>query len=192
MIYAGFWIRFIAMIVDVLIMFIPAIAINAAIPYVGSFLCSVMYYPIFEASPLKATPGKIIMGLSVVNATGGQITFKQSFIRYFMKTVSAVIMGIGYFMNLFTAKRQTLHDMVAEVYVIKAAAPKDLNYFDTWVDTVKSLFGALSNDNKQVYNQPSENKSSIQSLEELHRLFQSGVITQQDYDSKKAELLSKI
>ncbi len=191
MIYAGFWIRFAAMIVDVVIMFIPAIAINAAIPYVGSFLCSVMYYPIFEASPLKATPGKIIMGLSVVNAAGGQITFKQSFIRYFMKTVSALILGIGYFMNLFTEKKQTLHDMVAEVYVIKAAAP-NLNYFDTWVDTIKNLFAVLSNDNKQVYNQPSENKSSIQSLEELHRLFQSGVITQQDYDAKKAELLSKI
>lgn len=191
MIYAGFWIRFAAMMVDVLIMFIPAIAINAAIPYVGSFLCSVMYYPIFEASPLKATPGKVVMGLLVVNSTGEKITFKQSFIRYFMKTVSALIMGIGYFMNLFTAKRQTLHDMVADVYVIKAEAP-ELNYFDTWVDTVKNLFGALSNDNKQVYNQPADNKNSIQSLEELHRLFQSGVITQQDYDAKKEELLKKI
>ncbi len=192
MIYAGFWIRFAAMIVDVIIMFIPAIAINAAIPYVGSFLCSVMYYPIFEASPLKATPGKIIMGLSVVNATGGQVTFKQAFIRYFMKTVSALILGIGYLMNLFTEKKQTLHDMAAEVYVVKAAAPKDLNYFDTWVDTIKNLFAVLSNDNKQVYNQTSDNKTSIQSLEELHRLFQSGVITQQDYDAKKAELLKKI
>ena len=158
MIYAGFWRRFAAMMIDVVIMFIPAIAINAAIPYVGSLMCSVMYYPIFEASPLKATPGKVLMGLLVVNSAGEKITFKQSFIRYFMKTVSALIMGIGYFMNLFTEKRQTLHDMVAQVYVVKAAAPTDLNYFDTWVDTVKNLFAVLSNDNKQVYNQPPENK----------------------------------
>ena len=81
---------------------------------------------------------------------------------------------------------------VAQVYVVKAAAPTDLNYFDTWVDTIKNLFAVLSNDNKQVFNQPTENKNSIQSLEELHRLFQSGIITQQDYDAKKEELLKKI
>ena len=192
MIYAGFWRRYVAAMIDALIMAIPMVALDSVVPFAGTFLFSVLYYPIFEASPLKATIGKVIMGLSVVNATGGQITFKQSFIRYFMKYVSAIILFIGYFMNLFTEKKQTLHDMVAQVYVIKSAAPKDLNYFDTWVDTTKNLFAVLSNDSKQVYNQTSENKTSIQSLEELHRLFQSGVITQQDYDAKKEEILKKI
>ena len=158
MIYAGFWRRYIAVMIDALILIIPMVALDSLVPFAGTLLFSVLYYPILEASPLKATIGKVFMGLSVVNVTGGQITFKQSFIRYFMKTVSAVIFCIGYFMNLFTEKRQTLHDMVAQVYVVKAAAPTDLNYFDVWVDTVKNLFAVLSNDNKQVYNQPTENK----------------------------------
>lgn len=158
MIYAGFWRRFAALTIDMLILFIPTMAIDAVVPFLGTLLFSILYYPVLESSPLKATIGKVIMGIIVVNTSGEKISFKQAFIRYFMKTVSALILCIGYLMNLFTDKRQTLHDMVANVYVIKGKATVEDNYFDIWFDNLKRLFAKLSNDDKQVYNQAPEKK----------------------------------
>lgn len=45
---------------------------------------------------------------------GGQIPFGRATIRYFGKILRSPIFCIGYLMAGFTAKKQALHDIIAE------------------------------------------------------------------------------
>ncbi|AZZ38196.1 hypothetical protein CIK05_15770 [Bdellovibrio sp. qaytius] len=205
MVYAGFWRRFVALFIDALIMLIPAWILGTLIPYAGGIVLGVLYKPVFEASPLMGTPGKAMMGMIVVSETGQRLTIKQAYIRYFCSILSGFVLGIGYFMNLFTAKRQTLHDMIAESVVINQAAP-DLNYFQVWLAEAKVIFNRLSGDAKDVSNAASTVSSvntaptsvSAQAadvskaIDELHKLYQSGALSEVEYSAKKQELLNKI
>ena len=200
MVYSGFWRRFVASFLDGLIMLIPAWILGMLLPYVGGIILGLIYKPVFEASALKGTPGKAMMGMVVLSESGERLTLKQAYIRYFCSILSGLVLCIGYLMNLFTAKRQTLHDMIAESVVVNQESP-DLNYFQVWKSEMKVLFNRLSGDTTTVSNAASSISStsiSAQSadvskaIEDLHRLFQSGALSQAEYDAKKQELLSKI
>lgn len=199
MVYSGFWRRFVAAFLDGLIMLIPAWLLGILVPYVGGVILGLLYKPVFEASALKGTPGKAMMGMVVVSETGERLTLKQAYIRYFCSILSGLVLCIGYLMNLFTAKRQTLHDMIAECVVINQEPP-DLNYFQVWKQEIKVLFNRLSGDAAPVSNSPNSVSNSIsaqsadvsKAIEDLHRLYQSGALSQAEYDAKKQELLSKI
>lgn len=199
MVYSGFWRRFVALFLDNLIMLIPAMLMGWLIPYAGGFLIAILYKPVFEASPLMGTPGKAMMGMVVVSESGARLTVKQAFIRYFCSILSGFVLFIGYFMNLFTAKRQTLHDIIAESVVINQEPP-NLNYFQVWLDQTKLLFQRLSGDAPVSNNMTNGSTSSLslqsgevsKAIEDLHRLYQSGAISQAEYEAKKQELLGKI
>src|SRR4051812_22898895 len=118
MIYAGFWRRFVAKMIDQIIICIPWIAIAMLLQahilgQIVGVLIGIFYFPLFEASSLKATPGKAIMNMAVLTEAGSQLSIGQAFIRFFTGYLSGAILCIGYLMNLFTEKRQTLHDMIA-------------------------------------------------------------------------------
>lgn len=199
MVYSGFWRRFVASFLDGLIMLIPAWLLGILVPYVGGIILGLLYKPVFEASALKGTPGKAMMGMIVVSETGERLTLKQAYIRYFCSILSGLVLCIGYLMNLFTAKRQTLHDMIAECVVINQEPP-DLNYFQVWKQEIKILFNRLSGDAAPIANAANSVSNSIsaqsadvsKAIEDLHRLYQSGALSQAEYDAKKQELLNKI
>ncbi|MFZ4404351.1 MAG: RDD family protein [Pseudobdellovibrionaceae bacterium] len=181
--YAGFWHRFFALLIDGFIIIIPTVIFNSIIPVAGALLASVFYKPFFESSALQATPGKAILGLQVVNLAGQRISFKQSFLRFVMSFVSSAIMMLGYIISIFTDKRQTLHDLVAGTLVIRKAS-SEINYLDAWFSEVKSIF-AFSNAKP-----PTTNPNHP--LEELHQLFTKGLITEAEYQDKKAEILKRL
>lgn len=187
MVYSGFWRRFVAMLLDCLIVLIPTALFGTLIPYAGGLIFGLIYKPVFEASALKATPGKAMLGMIVVSETGERLTIKQSYIRYFVSILSGFVLCIGYLMNLFTAKRQTLHDMIAECVVINSQAP-NLNYFQVWLAEIKVLFNRLSGD-ALADSSPSDVSKAI---DDLHKLYQSGALTEAEYTAKKQELLKKI
>lgn len=145
--YSGFWRRFIAYLIDALILSIPALLAGGTFRHFGfsigmNVLLGFFYYPFFDSSALKGTPGKALMGMVVLTEQGERVSFRAAAIRFFMKYISAVILNIGYFMQLFTQKRQTLHDMIAETVVVDRESP-DLNYFTVWKDQVKEVFNRL-------------------------------------------------
>ena len=199
--YAGFWRRFAASVIDAIIVWIPAIVLNYLVPFVGGFIVSLFYKPIFESSAMMATPGKSIMGLTVVSEKGERLTLQQAYIRFFCSLLSAFVLMIGYLMNLFTAKRQTLHDMIAESVVINQRPP-EMNYFDAWTAQMKNLINRISGDapTTTVYGSSSQSAQSLsaqtsdvtKAIEDLHKLLQSGAISQEEYEAKKKEYLSKI
>jgi uncharacterized RDD family membrane protein YckC len=183
MIYAGFWRRVAASLIDAIIIIIPTALINMVIPFVG-IITTLIYKPVFESSILQATPGKAIMGICVADENGDRINFKMAFIRYLTSFLSGLSFGVGYLMSIFTEKKQSLHDLIARTIVIKSE-PSDLNYFTVWLDQIKKI---LDFDESEV----TKDSSATEKLETLHKLLQSGAITQSEYDEKKAELLKRI
>lgn len=135
--YAGFWRRVLAYILDVLIVdivmtFIGVIAALAVgktseewAPYfmgwawIMALLLYWLYFAIFESSKLQATPGKLALGLSVTDVRSRRIGFGRATGRYFAKFLSSLILGIGYMMAGWTSRKQALHDMIAGTCVVR-------------------------------------------------------------------------
>jgi uncharacterized RDD family membrane protein YckC len=147
--YGGFWRRFWAGTIDVALEATGALVVTFAIDFVlarvGGMLGyersiskvaagmayilvlsvgSWLYCAFAESSPRRATIGKRIMGLQVVTANGGQVSFGQATIRHLMKFLSLFSAGFGFIMAVWTKRRQALHDMPSDCIVIRVPREK--------------------------------------------------------------------
>lgn len=120
--YAGFWTRFGAYIIDMLVLLIPYLIIVAITgDFVGLLLAILLfwaYFAYFESSEKQATLGKQALGLMVIDLNGNRLDFTKATIRYFSKLIFGGILLIGYILIGFTEKKQGLHDMIAGTFVI--------------------------------------------------------------------------
>ncbi len=135
--YAGFWLRFFAIMIDVfvliiltfLLMFLVAssftiIDVNlryGVVEIIGNSLTIIsfwLYFTILESSTWQATIGKNMMGLIVTDEYGNRINFLQANIRYWSKLLSSIGL-IGFLMAAITEKKQGLHDIIANTLVIR-------------------------------------------------------------------------
>jgi uncharacterized RDD family membrane protein YckC len=122
-VYAGFWLRFVALIVDsfilnvafFLIRTLTSTGVYLLVGLVGNWL----YYSLLESSEYQATIGKMALGIRVTDEAGNRISFGRATGRYFAKILSALIIGIGFIMAGFTSRKQGLHDLLAETLVVK-------------------------------------------------------------------------
>lgn len=143
---AGFWIRFLAFMIDGIIL--SVISIGIFIPVMGVIMASIppgpleetlsgvhfagfgvaylvvlgmqaAYFVLQHASKHKATLGMRLCGIQVVNYDYKQLSKKQAFIRYLGYILSGMTFYIGFLMIAFTRKKQGLHDMVAKTYKIR-------------------------------------------------------------------------
>lgn len=121
--YAGFWNRFVAFLIDwVMLAIISAIVNFIFSEYIAGAIGLVLgwlYFAGMESSVRQATIGKSAMGLSVTGLDGERISFLRATGRYFAKILSAAILFIGYIMAAFTARKQALHDILASTLVLK-------------------------------------------------------------------------
>ena len=119
-VYATFWTRFAAALIDTLILLIPNLILRA-LPG-GGVLIIIMYWLYFalqESGPKMATLGKKAMHIKVTDLSNNRITFGQATGRYFGKIISFLILFIGYFMMLWDERKQTLHDKMANTLVVQ-------------------------------------------------------------------------
>lgn len=79
-----------------------------------------LYYAIGESSRWQATPGKRMLGLQVVDGRGERIGFTRASVRYFGQYLSVLMVGIGFLMAGWTARKQALHDFIADCCVVRA------------------------------------------------------------------------
>ena len=129
--YGDFWKRLAAFVIDgffltVMLEIVFAVAGSLidefsalAISNFIGFIIVPHYFALFESSAYQATLGKRIMGLCVVSEEGKRISLNQAMFRWIMKYKSAVLFMVGFLMQPFTAKKQTLHDMRAGTIVVK-------------------------------------------------------------------------
>ena len=146
-IYAGFWWRFLAYVIDSLIVsvvFVPlgiilGVGMGASgadensplLPVVNlglngfQILVMWLYHAFLESSEWQGTIGKKVCGLRVTDMNGYRISFGRATGRYFGMILSGMICAIGYIMVAFTEKKQGLHDMLASTLVLKGPAVPD-------------------------------------------------------------------
>ncbi|CEG21274.1 RDD family protein [Planococcus massiliensis] len=146
--YAGFWIRFIANLIDGIILGIPIFIVDQVIfkqvtgmteeqyyalnelstagappsylwySFLFTTLAGILYYGILTSSKKQATFGKMAMGIKVVDANGQRMGFLRSAIRYLGYIPSGFLLFFGYIMIAFTEKKRGLHDYIANSYVV--------------------------------------------------------------------------
>ncbi len=144
--FAGFWMRFLAFVIDHFILSfggfllaLPIILILGLASSAGSpraaeefFGASVMlllfplnilmnwlYEAAFTSSARQATPGKMALSLVVTDLAGGRISFGRATGRFFGRYLSSFTLLIGYLIQPFTEKRQALHDLLAGTLVLR-------------------------------------------------------------------------
>jgi uncharacterized RDD family membrane protein YckC len=132
--YGGFWIRFVAYLIDGILLSIvfgvvgSAFGINIFAPdwehydptsNLISLVIGLLYFALLESSERGATVGKMAMGLRVVTSDGQRLSFMNAVGRYFAKALSALIFCIGFIMIAFTERKRGLHDIIAGTLVIK-------------------------------------------------------------------------
>lgn len=77
-------------------------------------------YVVFYQGSTGQTLGKKVMGIRVVDSSGSKPSYMTFFLRDVIgKTVSSIILGIGYLMVLWDGKKQGLHDKIAGTYVVR-------------------------------------------------------------------------
>ena len=142
LVYAGFWIRFLAKFLDGMIqgsIGIVGIIIMMVLVGVitveeggGSWLTGLImniyqlfsfvfgvFYTTFFLGKFSATPGKMICGLKVVTSDGGRVSYPRALGRHFAEWLSSLILMIGYIMAAFDEEKRALHDRICDTRVIK-------------------------------------------------------------------------
>jgi uncharacterized RDD family membrane protein YckC len=146
--YGGFWIRFVAILIDGAILFTVSMLLNvigalffvkgagarapaAMVAYSGALLAyqGIMFlvnvtlglsYTVFFLTRYGATPGKMVLRLKVITTRGGPISAPLAVGRFFANYVSALTLGIGYIMAGIDEQKRALHDRVCDTRVIYA------------------------------------------------------------------------
>jgi uncharacterized RDD family membrane protein YckC len=140
--YGGFWIRFAALFVDSMILFVVSFLLDTIILGVTGLkekltpnnlaqmllvqgllallnLVIRVAYETWFVGKFGATPGKMACRLKVVTPDGGPVSYARAFGRSLGKILSGLILGIGYLMAAFDDQKRTLHDRICDTRVIK-------------------------------------------------------------------------
>ncbi|HEX4075837.1 MAG TPA: RDD family protein [Candidatus Acidoferrales bacterium] len=143
-IYAGFWIRGLAYLIDWFLIAIVSVSVIlgplmglGAIPANASytwfmalnrqtiairlliFMLSWLYFALLESSAWQATIAKKALGLVVADLEGRRVTFTRASYRYLGKLVFGTIFYFGFLFATFTPRKQALHDILAKSLVLK-------------------------------------------------------------------------
>lgn len=118
--YAGFWWRFLALLLDALVLGVVfRLLFGMGDPGAGCLVVAWLYFALSESSRWQGTLGKRACGLLVIDTDTNSITFARATGRHFAKYVSALTLGVGFAMAAFTERRQALHDIIAHTLVVR-------------------------------------------------------------------------
>ena len=153
--YTGFWVRFIAQIVDILLLLLillPMFIIlsydtsfsyityfmddywdyfydyspfTIYIDYVLPFLITMLFWILFQA-----TPGKIAFRAKIVDAkTGKKPSVGQYIIRYLGYIPATLFLGLGILWIAFDKRKQGWHDKLAGTVVVRNKNKEEVKFY---------------------------------------------------------------
>lgn len=143
--YGGFWRRFVAVLIDNILLWIVLFPLRWAMLTMGAVSGLGNYqirpvdalwmsfwswatllswsveiiYSVYFISQKGATLGKMLMGMKVVTASGGPVSVGRALGRFFARYLSALIFFIGYIMAAFDDQKRALHDHICNTRVIR-------------------------------------------------------------------------
>lgn len=148
--YGGFWIRFLATIIDTAVVMVVTALIGVVLKvpkgvisemvfgdelYLSThplyslllIIVGILYFVGLPATPWRGTVGKKVLGLEIVDTNGDTISIFRSIIRNIARIFSSLLLGLGYVIAAFHPKKRALHDLIANTYVIDVG--KQMSYY---------------------------------------------------------------
>jgi len=153
--YGGFWRRLFAFLIDEVILYFvslilfligllalglkgnmmgrllsslgdPAhgIGVFALLYIAASLLAGMIYFTGFHGIAGR-TPGKMLLGLRVIQASGDPITPGIAFLRWVGYLISGPFFGLGFLWVAFDGRKQGWHDKIAATLVIRDRSDSD-------------------------------------------------------------------
>jgi uncharacterized RDD family membrane protein YckC len=140
LLYAGFWIRFVAKFIDGLIVgvvfFAPAMIImfrsratGGPPDLINELMVNLVFnlastvvmtvYNTFFVGKFGASPGKMAVGLRIVTSDGGRVSYARALGRSLAEILSGIVCYIGYIIAAFDGQKRTLHDHICDTRVIR-------------------------------------------------------------------------
>lgn len=134
--YAGFWVRFGAVLIDAALLMVITVPLivwiygwgyygdgkliagpaDFLINWVAPAIGTVLFWRIWQA-----TPGKAMLSLRVVDADSGKrLSVGQAAVRYLCYIISMLPLCLGFIWVAFDRKKQGWHDKVARTVVVRA------------------------------------------------------------------------
>ncbi len=107
---ASFGSRAVARIIDVAIIFIPAMIIPLIPPW--------LYFALQHSGKSQATVGQKAMGLKLIDIHDRKIGFGQATGRFFGNILNVLTFGGGFLMFFFNDYNQCLHDYITNCVVV--------------------------------------------------------------------------
>jgi len=120
-IYAGFWQRFLAGIIDSVILIVIEV-ILIFIPIIGwilSLFVTWLYFAIQHSSTKQATFGMRALDIKITNENHGKIGFWRATGNFYLTVISALLVFIGFLMIAFTSRKQGFHNLISRTLCIK-------------------------------------------------------------------------
>lgn len=141
--FAGFWIRFVAVLIDGIVLSIVGffVGLLASLPgafvvgnssgpesaavgatslllaHLLNFIIGLSYDVVFVGR-FGATPGKMACGLKIIRSDGRRVSYARALGRHFAEILSGLILMIGYIMAAFDEEKRALHDHLCDTRVI--------------------------------------------------------------------------
>ena len=139
--YASFWRRFAAFFIDAIIL---AIVMRILFPLQGFHFWNIekawYFVPIITLFNMISTaitvaysvvfwtwrgqtPGKMVMNIKILRGDGSNITIGYALLRYLGYFVCFLMLGSGFLWIAFDARKQGIHDKIADTVVVKLPEP---------------------------------------------------------------------
>lgn len=134
--YGGFWRRFAAVVLDSLVLWFPSATVRvwlgldplavfdpqsplAWVAAGAEWGVGWLYAALMLRSSARATLGLQVMDLQVTDLRGARLSFVRATWRYVAQLFTLLTFGVGYLLQLFTPRRQTLHDLLSATVVVR-------------------------------------------------------------------------
>jgi uncharacterized RDD family membrane protein YckC len=138
--YAGFWIRFLAKLLDGIVLYIVILPISFLIlgsaaftaseeipsgAYVLLNIIALLFqlsasaaYEVWFLVKKGATPGKMVIGARVITADGRGLSVGRAVGRHFAVYLSSLTFFVGFIMAAFDEQKRALHDRICDTRVV--------------------------------------------------------------------------
>jgi uncharacterized RDD family membrane protein YckC len=106
--YAGLWPRLAGLLIDVVLLAIVSWGIANVVYFIGLWAWR------------GQTLGQLVMNIRVVRTDGSHVDLRTAVLRFLGYIVCFLTLGIGFLIAAFDARKQGLHDRIAETYVVRS------------------------------------------------------------------------
>jgi uncharacterized RDD family membrane protein YckC len=120
---AGFWVRFAAWIVDMVVLAVAILVFGSALLAVSDlaailwWIVPFVYFTICNKFGVSA--GKAAFGLRIVSTRGRTISWLRAVLRSFFWLLGFALIGLGLAFIGWQERKQGWHDMIAETEVLR-------------------------------------------------------------------------